>query len=230
MTGGLGRVLVVDDEAQIQRAMDSILSAHGYVVELASDGREAVKKASAHRPDLILLDLTLPDVDGIDLCREMRTWLDTPVLVLSARTNQDDKIQALDAGADDYITKPFAAGEMLARVRALMRRASAGAGTAPVLCVGDLEIDLAKRRVRRSGATIVLTKTEFDILALLAANAGRVMTSKAILESVWGPEYAEDRHTLRVHVSNLRKKVEEHPSVPRYILTEPGVGFVFCDE
>jgi len=225
-----GRVLVIDDEAQIQRALVSILTAHGYRVDTAADGAEAVRQATRHRPDLILLDLTLPDIDGIDLCRELRTWLDAPVMVLSARTTEDDKIEALDAGADDYITKPFAAGEMLARVRALMRRGTAGAGTPPMLVFGELEIDLAKRRVTKRGAELALTRTEFDILALLASNAGRVMTSHAILESVWGAEYAEDRHTLRVHVSNLRKKIEDHPSVPRYILTEPGVGFLFCDE
>lgn len=229
MSGELGRVLVIDDEPQIRRALDSILSAHGYAVDLAVDGADAVRQATRHRPDLVLLDLTLPDVDGIDLCRELRTWLDAPIFVLSARTQQDDKILALDAGADDYITKPFEAGEMLARIRALLRRATVAAGTPPVLVFGDLEIDLARRRVNRGGEPIALTKTEFDILALLAGNVGRVMTSSAILETVWGPEYAEDRHTLRVHVSNLRKKIEEHPSVPRYILTEPGVGFLFSD-
>lgn len=223
------RVLVVDDEAQIRRALQSILGAHEYTVDLAVDGAEAVRLATRHRPDLVLLDLTLPDTDGIDLCRELRTWLDAPILVLSARTAEDDKILALDAGADDYITKPFAAGEMLARVRALLRRGSGGAGTPSTLVFGDLEIDLARRRVRRGNAEIALTRTEFDILALLATNAGRVMTSRAILEAVWGPEYTEDRHTLRVHVSNLRKKVEEHPNVPRHILTEPGVGFVFSE-
>jgi len=225
-----GRVLVVDDEAQIQRALASILTAHGYTVDVVGDGAEAVRAATRHRPDLILLDLTLPDTDGIELCRELRTWLDAPVMVLSARTTEDDKIEALDAGADDYITKPFAAGEMLARVRALMRRGSVGVGVPAVLVFGDLEIDLAKRRVAKRGAELTLTRTEFDILALLAGNAGRVMTSRAILESVWGPEYADDRHTLRVHVSNLRKKVEDHPSVPRFILTEPGVGFLFCND
>jgi len=230
VSGDTGRVLVVDDEAQIQRALVSILTAHGYTVDVAGDGAEAIRAATRHRPDLILLDLTLPDKDGIELCRELRTWLDAPVMVLSARTTEDDKIKALDAGADDYITKPFAAGEMLARVRALMRRGSVGAGVAPVLVFGELQIDLTKRRVSKKGVELALTRTEFDILALLAANSGRVMTSRAILESVWGPEYADDRHTLRVHVSNLRKKVEDHPSVPRYILTEPGVGFLFCDE
>lgn len=230
MSSESGRVLVIDDEAQIQRALASILTAHGYTVDLAGDGAEAVRKATRHRPDLILLDLTLPDIDGIELCRELRTWLDAPVMVLSARTAQDDKIEALDAGADDYITKPFAAGEMLARVRALMRRGTVGAGAPPVLVFGELAIDPARRRVTKKGAELTLTKTEFDILALLAGNAGRVLTSRTILESVWGPEYAEDRHTLRVHVSNLRKKIEDHPSVPRYILTEPGVGFLFCDE
>lgn len=220
-------VLVVDDEEQIRRALRSILTSNGYGVLLAASAEEAVRAAAESKPDLIVLDLTLPDADGIDLAGELRTWISAPILVLSVRGGDADKIAALDAGADDYLTKPFSAGELLARVRALLRRSVAGAGTPVVIVAGDLEIDLSRRRVSKGGEEVALTKTEFDILAMLASNPDRVLTARMILEHVWGPEYAEDRQTLRVHVSHLRKKIESHPSVPRYVLTEPGVGFVF---
>lgn len=220
-------ILVIDDEEQIRRALTSILKSHGYRIVTASTGAEGTAAAANGRPDLVVLDLTLPDVDGIALAVELRTWLKVPILVLSVRSGDDDKIAALDAGADDYLTKPFSAGELLARVRALLRRAVAGTGSAPVIVAGDLSIDLGRRHVTRSDEVVSLTKTEFDILAYLAANPDRVLTSHMILEQVWGPEYVEDRQTLRVHISHLRKKIEPHPSVPRYILTEPGVGFLF---
>lgn len=221
------KILVVDDEEQIRRALASILKSHGYRVVLATTGAEGTKLAIDERPDLVVLDLTLPDIDGIALAAELRTWLKVPILVLSVRSADDDKIAALDAGADDYLTKPFSAGELLARVRALLRRASAGTGAPSVITAGDLAIDLGRRQVLRAGEVVSLTKTEFDILAYLGANPDRVLTSHMILEQVWGPEYVEDRQTLRVHISHLRKKIEPHPSVPRYILTEPGVGFLF---
>lgn len=220
-------VLVIDDEEQIRRALRSILTSHGYSVLLAGSAEEAVRVAADAKPDLIVLDLTLPDGDGIDLASELRAWISAPILVLSVRGDDEDKIAALDAGADDYLTKPFSAGELLARVRALLRRSVAGAGAPVTIAAGDLEIDLARRRVMKAGAELTLTKTEFDILALLASNPDRVLTSRMILEHVWGPEYAEDRQTLRVHISHLRKKIESHPSVPRYVQTEPGVGFLF---
>lgn len=210
----------------MRRALGSILRADGFDVASVSDGASAIKAAATRRPELVVLDLTLPDIDGIELARELRTWLSAPILVLSVR-GDDDKINALDSGADDYLTKPFSAGELLARVRALLRRSAGGSEATPQLTYGDLEIDLARRRVRRAGTELHLTRIEFDILALLASNPDRVLTSRMILERVWGPEYAEDRQTLRVHISHLRKKIEEHPSVPRFILTEPGVGFVF---
>jgi two-component system KDP operon response regulator KdpE len=218
-------ILVVDDEAQIRRALHSILSTRGYHVLSASDGAEGLDLAIEHNPSLTILDLAMPGMDGLEVCRELRTWYAAPILVLSVRGADADKIAALDAGADDYVTKPFSAGELLARVRALLRRASGQAAAAPVITIGDLEINIAQRRVRRGDREIELTRTEFDILAYLAQNAGTVVTSKMILERVWGPEYREDTQTLRVHVSHLRRKVEPHPSVPRYILTEPGVGF-----
>jgi two-component system KDP operon response regulator KdpE len=221
-------ILVIDDEAQIRRALNSILSTRGYRVVSATDGAEGLNLAIEHAPDLIVLDMAMPGMTGLDVCRELRTWYLAPILVLSVRGADADKIAALDAGADDYVTKPFSAGELLARVRALLRRASGQAAAAPVITIGELEINIAQRRVRRGDQEIELTRTEFDILAYLAQNADTVITSKMILERVWGPEYRDDTQTLRVHVSHLRKKIEPHPSVPRYLLTEPGVGFRFC--
>jgi two-component system, OmpR family, KDP operon response regulator KdpE len=221
-------ILVVDDEEQIRRALKSILSTRGYTLEMAATGGEALIKAIDTPPDLVVLDLMLPDRSGIEVCRELRTWMTAPILILSVRSNEADKITALDEGADDYLTKPFSAGELLARIRALLRRAAALTSPPPVVHSGDLEIDIARRRVRRAGDEVALTPTEFDILAFLARNAGLVVTQRMILEQVWGPEWAEDAQTLRVHVSNLRKKIEPHPGGPRYIITEPGVGFRFA--
>jgi two-component system KDP operon response regulator KdpE len=221
------KILVVDDEAQIRRALGSILSTRGYRAVFASDGSEGLDLAIDQNPDLVILDLAMPGMGGLEVCRELRAWYTAPILVLSVRGSDADKIAALDMGADDYVTKPFSAGELLARVRALLRRASGQAASRPVITAGELEIDIAQRRVRRAGEEIELTRIEFDILGYLAQNADCVVTSKMILEKVWGPEYGEDTQTLRVHISHLRKKVEPHPSVPRYILTEPGVGFRF---
>lgn len=224
------RILVIDDEEQIRRALRSILQSAGYTVVTAEDGAQAVSLAAEHSPSLVVLDLTLPDIDGIELCRDLRTWLAAPILVLSVRADDRDKIDALDSGADDYLTKPFSAGELLARVRALLRRHPGPAVPPASLQLGELKIDFAHRRVMRSGEEVPITKTEFDILAFLVANRDRVVTSSSILENVWGPEYRDDRQTLRVHISNLRKKIEDHPSVPDRILTEPGVGFIFRSE
>lgn len=222
------RILVVDDEEQIRRALRSILSTRGYKLEMAATAEEALIKTIDAPPDLVVLDLALPDRSGIEVCRELRTWMSAPILILSVRANEADKIEALDEGADDYLTKPFSAGELLARIRALLRRAAALTSPPPVVTSGDLEIDIARRRVTRAGEDIALTPTEFDILAYLARNAGLVVTQRMILEQVWGPEWVEDAQTLRVHVSNLRKKIEPHPGGPRYIITEPGVGFRFA--
>lgn len=221
------KILVVDDEAQIRRALGSILSTRGYKALFASDGSEGLDLAIDQNPDLVILDLAMPGMGGLDVCRELRTWYTAPILVLSVRGSDTDKIAALDMGADDYVTKPFSAGELLARVRALLRRASGQAASRPIITAGDLEIDVAQRWVKYAGKEVDLTRIEFDILAYLAQNADCVVTSKMILEKVWGPDYGEDTQTLRVHVSHLRKKLEPHPSVPRYILTEPGVGFRF---
>lgn len=221
------KILVIDDEAQIRRALTSILSARKYIVFTADDGESGIAAAIEHAPDLVILDMALPGLGGLQVCRELRTWFSAPILILSVRGQDTDKIAALDAGADDYITKPFSAGELLARVRALLRRAGSPASPLPVITVEDLVIDFAQRRVHRAGQEIELTRTEFDILAFLAQHLDRVVTFKMLLEKVWGSEYQEDTQTLRVHISHLRKKIEPHASVPRYILTEPGVGFRF---
>ena len=219
------RILVVDDEEQIRRALRSILSSRGYLLEMAATGEEALLKAIDAPPDLVVLDLMLPDRSGIDVCRELRTWMTAPILILSVRANEADKILALDEGADDYLTKPFSAGELLARIRALLRRAAALTSPPPVVTAGDLEVDIARRLVHGAGEEVALTPTEFDILACLARNADLVVTQKMILREVWGPEWAEDAQTLRVHVSNLRKKLGRSSDGMQYIVTEPGVGF-----
>lgn len=218
----------MDDEEQIRRALKSILTARKYEVVLAADGDQAIDMAIDQNPDMIILDMSMPGMDGVEVCRELRSWYTGPILVLSVRAGDSDKITALDTGADDYLTKPFSAGELLARVRAQLRRTASTVAPIPAVTVGDLEIDFAHRRVRRSGEEIELTRIEFDILAYLAQNPDCVVTSKMILEKVWGPEYGDDTQTLRVHISHLRKKIEPHASVPRYILTEPGVGYRFA--
>ncbi len=224
------QVLVVDDEEQIRRALRSVLGARHYDVSLAATGEEALEMAVEHTPDLVVLDLTLPGISGLDVCRELRTWLAAPILVLSVRDSDEDKIAALDLGADDYLTKPFSTGELLARVRALLRRAAPGDTAVSEIVAGDLVIDLARRVVRVAGEEVRLTRTEFDILAMLARHSDRVVTSRMLLEQVWGPEYVSDTQTLRVHVSHLRHKIEPAGGVPRYVITEPGVGFRFVGD
>lgn len=221
------KILVVDDEEQIRRALLSILSVRGYEVGIAETGEAAVELATREPPDLVVLDLTLPGISGLEVCRRLRRWYSGPILVLSVRDADSDKVATLDLGADDYLTKPFSAPELLARVRALLRRASAQPAALGFVEAGRLRIDLADRKVTVGGLEAHLTRIEFDILAYLATNSGRVLTSSSILTHVWGPQYADDVRTLRVHVSHLRRKVEPDPAVPRYIVTEPGVGFRF---
>jgi two-component system, OmpR family, KDP operon response regulator KdpE len=224
------RVLVIDDEEQIRRALKSVLEARHYDVELASTAEEGIELTAERTPDIVVLDLTLPGMSGLEACRSLREWYRGPILILSVRNADADKIAALDLGADDYLTKPFSTGELLARIRALLRR-TAGVETLPAdMTVGDLHIDFAKREVTTAGELVKLTRIEFDILAFLARNAGRVVTSRMLLESVWGPEYVGDTQTLRVHVSHLRRKIGSPGEVQHYILTEPGVGFRFSDE
>ncbi|MBM3147559.1 MAG: response regulator transcription factor [Actinobacteria bacterium] len=218
------RILIVDDEEQIRRALRAILHPRGYELVFAENGQEALVRAVDQPPDLVILDLTLPDLDGIDVCRELRSWMTAPILVLSVRSSEQDKIAALDEGADDYLTKPFSAGELLARIRALLRRAAAVDGPPPLISIGDLVVDLARRRVTQAGDEVPLTRTEFDILALLARNVDCVVTQRQILQTVWGPEWVHDAQPLRVHVSHLRKKLGRGPE-HHYIVTEPGVGF-----
>lgn len=221
-------ILVVDDEVQIRRALKSILTARKYDVVLAANGDEAIDLAIDNPPDLVILDMSMPGITGIEVCHELRNWYEGPILMLSVISSDTEKAAALDAGADDYLTKPFSTTELLARIRALLRRMAARITPPPVIQAGDLEIDIAKRIVKCSGEDVELTRMEFDILAYLAQNADCVITSKMILEKVWGPEYSEDAQTLRVHISHLRKKIEPQASSPRYILTETGVGFRFA--
>jgi two-component system KDP operon response regulator KdpE len=219
-----GLVLVIDDEAQIRRALTTILEARGYEVSCAENGAAAIEALTARTPDVIVLDLSLPDIDGVTLCEQLRTWLSVPILVLSVRSEETDKIAALETGADDYLTKPFSTGELVARVRALLRRSAGDVTIPPVTTIDDLTVDLAAHRVLRAGEDVTLTPIEFSILSVLVINADRLVTWAQISDAVWGADYMVDVRTIRVHVSNLRKKIEDHPAVPRRILTEPGVG------
>jgi two-component system KDP operon response regulator KdpE len=224
------RVLVIDDEEQIRRALKSVLTARHYEVELAETAERGLELTAERTPDIVVLDLTLPGMSGLEACRALREWYRGPILILSVRNADDDKIAALDLGADDYLTKPFSTGELLARIRALLRRTQGADATVTEMRTGDLCIDFAKRVVTVQGEPVHLTRIEFDILALLARNAGRVVTSAMLMDIVWGAEYVGDTQALRVHVSHLRKKIQSPGDVSRYILTEPGVGFRFTDE
>jgi two-component system KDP operon response regulator KdpE len=217
------RVLVVDDEPQFLRALRTNLRGAGYDVTAAPTAAEALASAGLRPPDAIILDLLLPDGRGTDVCRELRKWTEAPIILVSAVGDEAEKISALDAGADDYVTKPFAIGELLARLRAVLRRA--GPPTEPVLEIGRLTIDLEKRVVTAAGAPVRLTPHEFEVLRLLARNEGKLLTHKTILREVWGPAYQLESSYLHVYVSQLRRKLEPDPSRPRYILTEPGVGY-----
>lgn len=227
-TTGL-RILIVDDERAIRRFLVATLNAQGYVTVEAGTGREALRAVSGERPDVVILDLGLPDMDGTEVIRELRAWSQIPVLVLSVRDREDDKIAALDAGADDYLTKPFGVGELMARLRVVIRRL-AGAGSEPVFTTGELWVDLGKRRVALAGEDVSLTPTEYEIIRLLVQNPGKVLTHRFLLRGVWGPAYEGETHLLRVNISNLRRKLEPDPSRPRYLLTEPGVGYRLAAE
>jgi two-component system, OmpR family, KDP operon response regulator KdpE len=218
-----GRILVVDDEPQIRRALKTALAGHGYEVEVAENGEEALTRLPSWQPDALVLDLVMPDVDGIEVLRQTRTWSDLPVIVLSARGQERDKVQALDLGADDYLTKPFGMDELLARVRAILRRRGESPDTA--LTFGDVEFDLAKHVVTKAGKEVHLTPTEFDLLRVLGVNAGKVITHRQLLERVWGGYAAENSQQLRVYINYLRRKLEDDPSRPRWIITDPGVGY-----
>jgi two-component system KDP operon response regulator KdpE len=223
MSAGESRVLVVDDEPQIIRGLRVILTNAGYRVEEATTKKEALDAVSVRPPDAIVLDLVLPDGDGIEVCTEIRRWSQVPIVVLSAVGDERQKVRALDAGADDYVTKPFGSEELLARMRAVLRRRS-DEGDATVR-VGELEIDLADRSVRRDGEQLHLTPIEFDLLSKLAEHPGRLVTHRQLLQEVWGPGYEDETHYLRVHFAHVRAKIEPDPSNPRYVITEPGIGY-----
>jgi two-component system KDP operon response regulator KdpE len=219
------RVLVVDDEQAIRRFLRASLTTRGYSVWEAASGEEALQVVPAVRPDVIVLDLGLPGLDGAEVTRCLREWTQTPIIVLSVRDSEAEKIGALDAGADDYITKPFGSGELLARIRATLRRASRQESS-PSFTSGDLVVDLTRREVRVGGAEVQLTATEFALLKALILNAGKVLTHRQLVRTVWGgTQYEDELHLLRVNVSNLRRKLCQDPSRPRYIVTEPGVGY-----
>jgi two-component system, OmpR family, KDP operon response regulator KdpE len=226
MAGTSIRILVVDDERPIRRFLNASLGGQYTVLE-ASTGEEALTMAVSGRPDVIILDLGLPDMDGVEVARRLREWTQIPIIVVSVRDQEESKIAALDAGADDYLTKPFGVGELTARVRAALRR-SAHPESEPVFQKDDLLVDLARRNVVKQGQAVSLTPTEYDILRVLVQHAGKVLTHEQLIRSIWGSESAnseEDSHLLRVNVSNLRHKLEADPSRPRYIVTEPGVGY-----
>ena len=220
------KVLVVDDEPQLLRALRINLAARGYQVLTAVDGKSALRAAGDGKPDVVVLDLGLPDMDGSEVIAGLRGWTTVPIIVLSARTDSTDKVGALDAGADDYVTKPFGMDELLARLRAAVRRASSsGAADLPVVETATFTVDLSAKKVLRDGVEVHLTPTEWGMLELLARNRGRLVAQKQMLHEVWGPQYANETHYLRVYLAQLRRKLEPDPSRPRHLLTEPGMGY-----
>ena len=223
MSGDGPRVLVVDDEPQILRGLKVVLRQAGFEVDTAATKGEALDRVAVRPPEMLVLDLILPDGSGVEVCEEVRGWSQLPIIVLSAVGDEREKVRALDAGADDYLTKPFGTDELLARLRALMRR-SGDAGQ-PVISLGDLSIDVAGHTVTRAGKEIHLTPLEFDILRVLALHAGKLVTHRQLLREVWGPEYVDETHYLRVHIAHIRSKLEPDASSPRYLVTDPGVGY-----
>ena len=224
-------ILVIDDEPQILRALRTILSAHKYRVTVAQSGEEGLALAAAEQPDIIILDLGLPDIDGITVCARLREWTETPIIILSVRNQEQEKVRALDKGADDYLVKPFGIEELLARIRVALRHLAKSHGEhEAVITSGPIQIDLAGHIVMRDGVEVRLTATEFKLLAYLASHTGKVLTHQNILSNVWGPEYLDNVEYLRVFMSQLRKKLEADPKQPRYLLSEPGVGYRFVTE
>jgi two-component system KDP operon response regulator KdpE len=219
------RILVVDDDRAIRRFLKTSLSAHGYAVFEAETGRQALQDVVTHRPDVIILDLGLPDLEGVEVTRQLREWSQVPIIILSVREDEADKIAALDAGADDYLTKPFGAGELMARLRVALRHATSQGDETAEFVLGDLKVDLARHVVEVEGEEVQLTPTEYALLRVLVKYAGKVLTHHQLLREVWGPGYESEKHLLRVNISNLRSKLEGEPARPQYILTEPGVGY-----
>ncbi len=225
---GEGRILLVDDEPQILRALAINLKALGYQIEAAQSGEEALQKAAGHRPDAVILDLGLPGIDGVDVIRGLRGWTDAPIIVLTVREGEGDKIQALDAGADDYVTKPFGMGELLARLRAALRRAATDDSEQAIVETPDFTIDLqAKRVMGADDAEIRLTPTEWGIVEVLVRNQGKLVSQTKLLRDVWGPQYGEETNYLRVFMAQVRRKLEPRPGAPQYFITEPGMGYRF---
>jgi two-component system KDP operon response regulator KdpE len=224
------RILVVDDEPQIRKFLEISLRSQGYAVAEAATGREGLERLATGGADLLILDLGLPDLDGIDVLVELRQWSTVPVIVLSVRASESEKVGALDSGANDYVTKPFGIQELMARVRGLLRSPGAAEDSPPVFDDGSLRIDLARRAVTLVGEPVRLTRKEFSLLALLVRHAGRVVTQQQLLRELWGPEHVEDAHYLRVVVGKLRQKLGDDAAAPRYLRTEPGVGYRFVAE
>ncbi|MDQ6753274.1 MAG: response regulator [Actinomycetota bacterium] len=223
----MSTVLIVDDEPQILRALQINLHAHGYQVVTAHDGGSALLAAQKHPLDVVVLDLGLPDMDGVQVIEGLRGWTSVPIIVLSARHGSEEKVRALDAGADDYVTKPFGLDELLARLRAATRRAVANPEEAPTMATADFVVDLAEKRVTREGADVRLTPTEWSILELLVRSPRRLLSQQQLLTQVWGPAYAKETHYLRVYMAQLRRKLEPDPANPRHLLTEAGMGYRF---
>ncbi|MCW2649937.1 MAG: response regulator with CheY-like receiver domain and winged-helix DNA-binding domain [Mycobacterium sp.] len=221
------RVLVIDDEPQILRALRINLSVRGYEVITAATGAGALRAAAEHRPDVVVLDLGLPDMSGIEVLAGLRGWLTAPVIVLSARVDSGDKVEALDGGADDYVTKPFGMDEFLARLRAAVRRGTAGDSDEPVVETDAFTVDLAAKKVTKNGAEVHLTPTEWGMLEMLVRNRGKLVGREELLKEVWGPAYAKETHYLRVYLAQLRRKLEDDPSHPKHLLTEAGMGYRF---
>lgn len=221
------RILVADDEPKIRMFIRANLEARGYEVDLAKDGIEAIELAERLLPDVIVLDVNMPRMDGIEACRRLREWADMPIIILSVRGDEKDKVRALDEGADDYVTKPFSVEELLARIRVALRHSAGPTVAAPIFTAGDLEVDLSKRVVRQRGQVVKLTHTEYDLLAYLISNSGKVLTHGEILHNVWGPEYGDEREYVRVFIGQLRRKIEDDPSNPRFIVTESRMGYRF---
>ncbi|MCB1003541.1 MAG: response regulator transcription factor [Acidimicrobiales bacterium] len=226
----MSRVLVVDDEPQILRALATNLRARGHDVDLAPDGETALRLAADHRPDIVLLDLGLPGMDGIEVVHGLRGWSEVPIIVLTARSEEADKVEALDAGADDYVTKPFGMNELLARMRAALRRTNPAEPEVADIAVGTLRFDLTDKRCWRDGDEVHLTPTEWGLVEHLVRHHDRLVTQRQLLQAVWGPAYGTETNYLRVHMANLRRKVEPDPSRPRYFLTEPGMGYRFVTD
>jgi two-component system KDP operon response regulator KdpE len=232
MTGAGHLILIVEDEPQIRHFLRTTLTAEGYRVIEAENGQRGVAEAATHKPDLVMVDLGLPDLDGVEVVKRIRAWSTLPILILSARSAEADKIAALDAGADDYVTKPFGVGELTARIRVALRHAARGAqeNAAGTLRFGDIEVDLERRLVRAEGRDVHLTPIEFRLLGCLAKHAGMVLTHRHLLREVWGPSYIDQSHYLRIYMKQLRHKLEPDPARPRYLLTETGVGYRMTPE